>query len=106
MESPLSHEPSCILWRVIGINNLAESWCLYQVCRWDIGVISCFVLPLTSDDHILRVRTPFGVFLDTVESPLSQDSFHVLWKAVGFHNIAENLCFSPSVHVFWLCQCE
>ena len=28
------------------------------------------------------------------------------WKAVGVHNLAENLCFSPSVQVIWLCRCE
>ena len=36
-----------------------------------------FCLPPTLDDHIFHVRTPFGVFLDSIESPLSQDSFHV-----------------------------
>ena len=25
---------------------------------------------------------------------------------MGYHNYAENLCFSPSEHVTWLCRCE
>ena len=84
IESPLSQEPIHKLWRVIGINNLAESLCLNQVCRWDTGVISSFVLPTTSDDHIFRVRTSFGVFLDSLEIPLSQDSFHAPVEGSGF----------------------
>ena len=31
-------------------------------------------MPLTSDDHNFFVRTPFEVFLDSMESPLSQES--------------------------------
>ena len=34
-------------------------------------------VPPTSDDHIFRVQTLFWVFLDSMESPLSQDYFHV-----------------------------
>ena len=34
---------------------------------------SSFV-PLTSDDHNFFIRTPFEVFLDSMESPLSQES--------------------------------
>ena len=45
--------------------------------------------PPTSDDHNFFVRTPFRVFLDPMESPLSQDSSHVLWRTVGDHNLAE-----------------
>ena len=31
-------------------------------------------VPLTSDDHNFFIRTPFEVFLDSMESPLSQES--------------------------------
>ena len=31
-------------------------------------------VPLTSDDHNFFVQTPFEVFLDSMESPLSQES--------------------------------
>ena len=33
--------------------------------------------PLTSDDHNFLVRTLFWVFLDSMESPLSQESIHI-----------------------------
>ena len=36
-------------------------------------LFSSFV-PLTSDDHNLFIQTPFEVFLDSMESPLSQES--------------------------------
>ena len=42
-----------------------------------------FCLPPTSEDHIFRVRTLFRVFLDSMESPLSQDSFHVPLEGSG-----------------------
>ena len=39
---------------------------------------TCFLfssfVPLTSDDHNFFVRTPFEVFLDSMESPLGQES--------------------------------
>ena len=51
-----------------------------------------FCFPPTLDDHIFRVRTPFGVLLYSMEIPLSQDSFHVPVEGSGVHNLAENLC--------------
>ena len=36
-----------------------------------------FCLPPTSDDYIFRIRTPFGVFLDSMGNPLSQDYFYM-----------------------------
>ena len=53
-----------------------------------------FCLPPTLDDHIFRVRTPFEVLLDSMESPLSQDSFHVPVEDSEFHNLVENLCLN------------
>ena len=41
--------------------------------RTHVRKFSNFV-PLTSDDHNFFVRTPFEVFLDSMESPLSQES--------------------------------
>ena len=35
------------------------------------------VCPPTSDDHNFFVQTPFRVFLDSMEIPLSQDSRHI-----------------------------
>ena len=43
-----------------------------------------FCLPPASDDHIFRVRTPFGVFLDSMERPMSQGYFHVSVEGSGF----------------------
>ena len=40
-------------------------------------------VPPTSDDHIFGVRTSFRVFLDSMESLLSQDSFHVTVEGSG-----------------------
>ena len=42
-----------------------------------------FCLPLTLDNHIFHVRTLFGVFLDSMESPLNQESFHVPLEGSG-----------------------
>ena len=39
--------------------------------------------PPTSDDHNFFVRTPFRVFLDSMVSPLSQDSSHVPMEGSG-----------------------
>ena len=61
-----------------------------------IGHIS-YCVPPTSNDHNFLDQTPFRVFLDSMESPLSPDSFHVLWMVVGDNNYAENLCFTLSV---------
>ena len=70
------------LWREIGVHNLAEIWFLYRVCSWDSGHISDCVPP-TSDDHIFRFRTPFQVFLDFMESPLSPNYLHVPLEGSG-----------------------
>ena len=42
-----------------------------------------FCLPPTSDYHSFCVQTPFGVFLGSIESPLSQDSLYVLVEGSG-----------------------
>ena len=36
-----------------------------------------YVWPPTSESHNSFVRTPFRVFLDSMESPLSQESIHI-----------------------------
>ena len=40
--------------------------------------------PPTSDGHNFFFRTPFLVLLDSMESPLSPDSIHVLVEGSGF----------------------
>ena len=42
-----------------------------------------FCLPPTSDNHIFRVRTLFGVFLDSMKSPSSQEYFNVPLEGSG-----------------------
>ena len=42
-----------------------------------------FCLPLNLDDHIFHVRTSFGVFLDSMKGPLSQDYFDVPVEGSG-----------------------
>ena len=44
--------------------------------------------PPISDDHNFLVQTPFWVFLDSVESPWSQESRHVLVEG----NLCSQLC--------------
>ena len=77
MESPLSQESS----NMPGEGN----WCLQTCLKWvfvpsvqmgHIGHISDCVPP-TSDCYNFFVRNPFRVFLDSMESPLSQVSIHV-----------------------------
>ena len=39
--------------------------------------------PSTSDGHNLFVRTPFWMFLDSMESPLSSKSIHIYLDEIG-----------------------
>ena len=83
IESPLSKEPRHITVE----GNWYPQPCLKLVFVPSVQVGHrghfLFCLPPTSDDHIFRVRTLFGVFLDFMESPLSQDSFHVPVEGIG-----------------------
>ena len=45
--------------------------------------------PSNSDGHNFFVRTPFRVFLDSMEIPLSQDSSRMPLEDSGDHNFAE-----------------
>ena len=51
----------------------------WQVCpaRFVQLGLTIHVRPPTSDGHSFFARTPFRVFLNSMESPLSQDSIHV-----------------------------
>ena len=40
------------------------------------------IRPSTSEGHKSLVRTPIWVFLDSMESPLSQESIHILVKDI------------------------
>ena len=83
MEISLSQEPSHIL--------LEGNWYpqpflkLVFVPSVQVGHRGHFLfcLPPTLDDHIFRVRTLFGVFLDSMERPLSQDYFHAPVEGSG-----------------------
>ena len=48
------------------------------------GRTSSHVRPLTSEGHNFFVRTPFWVFLDSMETPLSQDSIRMPLEGIGF----------------------
>ena len=83
MESPLSQEPR---------NTPVEGNWYPKPCLTSVFVPSVqvghrghflFCLPQTSDDHIFHVRTPFGVFLDSMERPLSQYSLNILVEGSG-----------------------
>ena len=63
----------------MGANFRTSSWVrIFALCFWvrnfrtRVQKISSFV-SLTSDEHNFFVRTPFEVFLDSMESPLSQE---------------------------------
>ena len=45
-----------------------------------------YVLPPTSEGHIFSVRTPIWVFLDSMESPLSQEYTHMPEENIRFLN--------------------
>ena len=55
------------------------------------------LLPPTSNDYIFRARTPFGVLLDSMESPLSQDAFHVPEEGSG--------CLQPCLKYMFCTKC-
>ena len=48
----------------------------WQVRAGRLG-LAIHVWPPTSDGHNFFIRTPFRVFLDSMESPFSQDSIHM-----------------------------
>ena len=83
MERSLSQEPSHMILQ----SNWYTKPCLKLVFVPSVQVGHkghfLFCLPPTLDYHIFRFRTPFGVFLDSMERPLSQDYFHVPVKGSG-----------------------
>ena len=44
----------------------------------------------TSDGHNFFVRTPFRMFLDYMESPLSLESIHIYLEYIGTHIRSRN----------------
>ena len=83
MESPLSQEPNHI---PVEGNWYPQPYLnLVFVPSVQVGHKGPFLfcLPPTSDNHIFHVRTPFWVFLDSMESPLSQGYFHVPVEGSG-----------------------
>ena len=71
MESPLSQDFSHVPVEGIGFWSRSEKGRSARVGR--VG-FATHVRPPTSKGHNVIVRTPFRVFLDSMESPLSQDS--------------------------------
>ena len=69
MESPLSQDFSSIIVE----DNRQSGWPV-RAGRLELA---SHVRPPPSEGHNFFVRTPFRVFLDSIESPLSQDSRHV-----------------------------
>ena len=58
----------------MGEHNLLKSMFSIAVGRLGLAI---HVWPPTSDDYNFFVQTPFRVFLDSMESPLSQDYIHM-----------------------------
>ena len=50
-------------------------WCVVAQVGQNCHFSDCW--PPTSDDHNFFIRTPFQVFLNSMEIPLNQDSIHV-----------------------------
>ena len=46
--------------------------------------------PPTSDGHNFFVRTPFRMFLDSMEIPLSLESIHIYLDEIGTHIRSRN----------------
>ena len=79
MKSPLSQEyihmpEENIRWLTEVINELITSG---QLVNPGQLVRIAYVCPPTSEGHIFSVRTPIWVFLDSMESPLSQEYIHM-----------------------------
>ena len=79
MESPFSQESihipdKDIRCRTEVIDELVTSGQLVNPSQL---VRFAYVLPPTSEGHISFVRTPIWVFLDSMESPLSQEYIHM-----------------------------
>ena len=70
------------MWRAGGTRS---SWkgALGQVGLADLVGLPIHVGPPTSEGHNFFVRTPFRVFLDSMEIPLSQDCSHVPLVDIG-----------------------
>ena len=69
MESPLSQNSSHVL--------VEGSGCWGWSVRAGRVGLDTHVRPQTLEGHNFFVRTPFWVFLDSMESPLSKDFSHV-----------------------------
>ena len=52
-----------------------------------------YVRSPTSESHNFFVRTPFWVFLDSMESPLSQESIHMLEETIIFQTDVLDLVY-------------
>ena len=59
-------------------------------------VVNVHGKPPTSDGHYFFVRTPFWVFLDSMEIPLSQDSSHIPMEDIRLTLTHLNIGFSRS----------
>ena len=53
-------------------------------------VVTVHGKPPTSDGHNFFVRTPFQMFLDSMESPLSLESIHIQVDNIGTHIRSRN----------------
>ena len=61
--------------------NLLKSMFFSRATGW-LG-LAIHVRSPTSNDHNFLVQTPFRVFLDSMESPLSQNSSHISVEESG-----------------------
>ena len=57
----------------------------------DCENVLVFFLPPTSDGHNFLIQTPFWVFLDSMESLLSQESSHVPLEGNWYSQLCRKL---------------
>ena len=72
---------------------------LYQVCRWDTVVIFLIVCLQLRTTISFASELRFGCSWTLWKAHKVKILSMYLWKAVGDHNYAENLCFAPSMQV-------
>ena len=65
------------------------------------ALVTVHVKPPTSDGHNFFVRTPFWMFLDSMESYLSLESIHIYLDNIGTHIRLRN---HENSKLCWFCS--
>ena len=76
------------MWRALGtgvglLGPIGQDWS----GRASLVRLVVHVRPQTSEGHNFFVRTSIRVFLDSMESPLSQDSIYIFVEGIGYWSL-------------------